>query len=172
MVRAVVATTEATLFAAVAHAAAGGVVPDIATVVVVALLVGSVSLALRLQLLNVPVAAAVAVLAQLAAHHMTTRPGFASAQAHQQHAAGTSDGGSDELMLLAHTLSTVVTVLALVWQEQVLVQAVRWLFPPVVTVAVPHQPDDRCAAPVVIAASVALLAVSPHRGPPSLLLAT
>jgi hypothetical protein len=121
-VRAAVATAEVVAFSAVAHAAAGGDVARVELLLALAAVAGVVSLGLRHRLVALPVAAGIAVLAQPVLHLA-----FSAGGTHGGHAAPAALAGFDTHMLLAHGLSAVGTVLALRWQEQVLVAAAHWL---------------------------------------------
>lgn len=166
-VRAAVASLEAVLFGALAHAAGGGGLPGLGTMLLLAGAVAAVSVSLRLRLLRLPTAAAIAVASQLLVHLIGARSELVPATGHHAHASVGSPAGVDEQMVLAHTLSAAVTVLALVWQDQVLVRAVRHLFPRRLDVVFPDRPT--WSVRVVSherTGQVALLSSSPWRGPP------
>jgi hypothetical protein len=161
--RAVVATVEVVAFSAVAHSAAGGAVPRVDLLVALAATVGVVSLALRHRLLGFHLAAGVAVVAQPVLHAV-----FSAGGSHSGHAASAVLAGLDASMVLAHGLSGVGTVLALRWQEQVLVDAVRSLvgllptgLPPVPVVAQVPTPTWRG-----FVGQRLVLVTAPRRGPP------
>jgi hypothetical protein len=158
-----VATVEIVAFSAVAHASAGGAVPRVDLLVALAATAGMVSLALRHRLLSFHLAAGVAVVAQPVLHAV-----FAAGGSHSGHAASAVLAGLDGSMVLAHGLSAVATVLALRWQEQVLVDAVRVLvgllstgLPPLPVVAQVVTPTWRGSA-----LRRFVLVSAPRRGPP------
>jgi hypothetical protein len=161
--RALVATVEIVAFSTVAHASAGGAFPRVDLLVALAATVGMVSLALRHRLLSFHMAAGVAVAAQPVLHAV-----FAAGGSHGGHAASAALAGLDGSMVLAHGLSAVATVLALRWQEQVLVDAVRCLvrllptgLPPLPVVAQVPTPTRRG-----LVRQRHVLVTAPRRGPP------
>ena len=164
-VRAGVATVEIVALGALAHASADGALPELGSLTALIVLVGAVSFALRRRLLSVRVAAVLAVGAQLVLHTAAATGG-----AHHGHHGHLTQPASatDADMLLAHVLSAVVTVLALVWQEQVVTTLARRL------TRLPRAlaPDtDVPSGPagdhlVSVGGSIALLALAPRRGPP------
>jgi hypothetical protein len=161
--RALVATVEVVAFSAVAHASAGGAVPRVDLLLALAATVGMVSLALRHRLLSFHLGAGVAVVAQPVLHAL-----FAAGGGHGGHAAYAAPAGLDGSMVLAHGLSAVGTVLALRWQEQVLIDAVRSLvgllptgLPPLPVVAQVPTPIRRGFVQRWL-----VLVTAPRRGPP------
>jgi hypothetical protein len=161
--RAVVATVEIVAFSAVAHSAAGGAVPGVDLLVALAATVGMVSLALRHRLLSFHMAACVAVAAQPVLHAV-----FAAGGSHGGHAAYAAPDGLDGSMVLAHGLSAVATVLALRWQEQVLVDAVRCLVRLLSTGLPPLQVVEQVPTPAWrgFVRQRHVLVTAPRRGPP------
>ena len=123
--RPVVATAEVVGFSALAHTAAGGSPPGLGLLAALTVLVLVTSLALRYRLLDLRRTAGVVVAAEVGLHVL-----FSAGGAHGTHGTHGVPGqlaGPNGGMLLAHGLSAFVTVLALVWQEQVLVTVADWL---------------------------------------------
>ncbi len=120
--RPVLATAEVVAFSALAHAAAGGSLPGPEQLAALTALLVPASLALRHRLLTLRATASLAVWAQVAVHML-----FSTTGAHGTHGAPAPLAGLSDDMFLAHGLSAVVTVLALVWQEQILGVVADWL---------------------------------------------
>jgi hypothetical protein len=160
--RAVVATFEVVSFSAVAHSSAGGAFPRVDLLVALAATVGMVSLALRHRLLSFPIAAGVAAVAQPVLHAV-----FAGGS-HSGHADSAAMAGSHASMVLAHGLCAAGTVLALRWQEQVLVDAVRCLVGllPAGLLPLPAVAQAPYPAWKVFVRQRLVVVSAPRRGPP------
>lgn len=166
VMRPVVATVEIVAMGTAGHSVAGGGAPSSGLVLSLGAAVGAIAFALRAHLLSPRVAAPLAVAAQVGLHST-----FAASTpaAHHAHAAHHSSGTE---MLLMHALSAMVTVLALVWQEQVVVHLVAGIRGP--------EPVRPPAHPPITAGRGAggspvdrwLVSAAPRRGPPVLVLAS
>lgn len=160
-VRVPVAVAEVVGFTWLAHVSAGGATPGAGHLLAVAAVVALLATALRHHLVRLPVAVAGTALAQVALH-LAFMHG-AGAPMHGEHVPASFDGG----MVLAHLVSALVTSLALVWQEQVVVRLVGRLLPDLA--AAPPALPARVVAPAVplpARASLRHAAAAPRRGPP------
>lgn len=166
VVRVPVAVAEVVGFTWLAHVSAGGMTPGTGHLVAVAAVVGALAVALRHRVVRLPLAVAATAVAQVVLHAAFMQGTGASI--HPEHLLASLDGP----MLLAHAAGAVVTALALVWQEQVVVRLVGKLFPDVVP-TLPVRPA-RVAATVVplrLRDSLRHAANAPRRGPPVLVTA-
>jgi hypothetical protein len=161
-VRTWVVTGEVTAFGLSAHHVGGGGLPSTGLVLALAALVGVASFLLRRRILTLPVTAAVAVAGQIGLH-----AAFAASGGHGAH------GTSSQLtpaMLGAHAAAAAVTVLALQWQERLLVRLVA-LALPAPLVPVPARASVAPAPYDVVGGVPRCLQVAgsaPRRGPPAL----
>jgi hypothetical protein len=163
LLRPAVATVEIVGFSAVAHASAGGDLPSTGLLLSLTALVGLVSLGLRSQLLSPRVAALVAVGAQFVLHSL-----FAGSDSSGAHMVMGSAAPTSREMLLAHGVSAAVTVVMLLWQDQVLVMLGRGVasglpgsLPPLPSILTVDVSDEALGR-----GFLDVLAVAPRRGPP------
>jgi hypothetical protein len=156
-----VAVTEIVGFTWLAHVAAGGATPGTGQLVAVAAVVGLLAAALRHRVVRLPAAVAGTALAQVGLHLAFTHR--AGVPVHGEHVLAFLDGS----MLLAHAAATVVTALALAWQEQVVVRLGDALLPRLV-VTPPARPARvvAVAVPRRSTGSLRHAAAAPRRGPP------
>ena len=167
LARPVVATAEIVAMSAVAHAGAGGSLPSADLLLASTLVTGAVCWALRLRLLRLGVAAALATAGQLALHTAATATASTSTvHADHLHGAAAATGGSGVEMLLAHLVSGLVTVLALIRQEQALLVVARTLLPTATAVPTHVAPPRPGTDHVVRHVPVLAVEVAPRRGPP------
>lgn len=160
--RPAVTTAEVVALGLAAHAGAGGVLPPPELLLALVVAVAAASFALHLRLLNLGVAASLTITAQLALHAAAPSP----TALHAGHLHPTSAAGGDD-MVLAHAVSALVTVLALVRQEQAAHALVRALVP--LLPAGPRPPACPARPSAVNRSPLLLLRVvdlAPHRGPP------
>jgi hypothetical protein len=158
--RAVLCTVLVVALGASAHHLGGGGLPPTGLLLALGLLVGVVSFLLRRQLLSVPVAAGTAVIGQVLLHCV-----FVAAEAHGAHDMAAQ---VTPAMVAAHGVATLLTVLALRWQEQLVARLVDLALP---TTPVPaaldleRYPDAadwiRCRQ-----RSLEIVRCVPRRGPP------
>ena len=169
LARPVVATAEIVAMGAVAHSGAGGSLPSADLLLGLTLVTGATCWALRLRLLRVWVATALATAGQLALHTAASATASTSA-VHGEHLHGTAaaTGGSGTEMLLAHLVSGLVTVLALVRQEQALLVVADALVPAADAAPTHVAPAQPATDHVVRHVPVLAVEVAPRRGPPPL----
>ena len=158
-VRVPIAVVEIVVLTWLAHLAAGGAPPGTGHLLAVAVVVATGSVALRHQVVGLPTAVAAVLAAQLGLH-----VAFTHAAGHGTHPVT----GLDAEMLFAHGVGTVVTALALAWQEQVLVRLGRGLVTGALPAVVPCA-DGRTHPDVPRRPPIGLLLGSacPRRGPPA-----
>ena len=152
---------------AVAHTGAGGSLPSADLLLASTVVAGAACWALRLRLLRLGVAAALATAGQLALHTAASATASTSAvHGDHLHGAAAAPGGSGTEMLLAHLVSGLVTVLALVRQEQALLVVARILLPTATAVPTHVAPPRPATDHVVRRVRVLAVEVAPRRGPP------
>jgi hypothetical protein len=159
--RAVLCTVLVVALGASAHLLGGGGVPPTGLLLALGLLVGAVSCLLRRQLLSVPVAAGAAVIGQVLLHCV-----FVAGEAHVAH-----DMASQvtPTMVAAHGAASLLTVLTLRWQEQLvarLVDLVHPTSPTLVALKLEGHPDSVEGVPCP-PRSLEIARCLPRRGPPS-----
>jgi hypothetical protein len=159
--RAALCTVLVVALGASAHHLGGGGLPPTGLLLTLALLVGAVSYLLRRQLLSLPVAAGTAVIGQAALHWL-----FVAAEAHGTHEVAAQ---VTPAMLAAHGLASLVTVLALRWQEQLVARLVDLALPtfPTLGTLQLEGPNAAVASVPCLPRSLEIARCVPRRGPPS-----
>jgi hypothetical protein len=155
-------------FGVVAHVGAGGDLPSIGHLVALVAVVAAASTALRHRLLGPGTAVLVATAGQVALHAVAGgSQDHLSHGSHGHQAMGMGAAGTATEMWLAHALAVAATVLALLWQEQVLHAVVRLLVPVAPSLSLGHASRPFPGAPLLPRRTAeSLVVVAPRRGPP------
>lgn len=143
------------------HLGGGGGLPPTGLLVALALLVGAVSYLLRRQLLSLPVAAGTAVSGQAALHWV-----FVAAEAHVTHEVAAQ---VTPAVLATHGVASLLTVLALRWQEQLVARLVALALPtfPALGTLQLEGPNAAVASLPCLPRSLEIARCVPRLGPPS-----